>query len=554
MKKQILCFLLCLVLTLSLLPVTAQAATTIEKVTLSIAYPEAGKVPPTAAWHDRGYTVYDTEWYDRNKDRYLEEGDKIQAGHQYTATIWVEASDGYAFKAADDNTPSITATVNGESISAQKAYEYKAWAMVTVTYDFSPIPPKGWIDTAKVTVPAPVAGQAPSYTQLREEKFHSSNVYFSGKTDENMKNGISWFTGSFDELSPENAVFAEQTVYGFHTLLFPEEGYSFHDNTKVYVNGKLAEAIWDYATFMSVTYKFPATGKLEVTESHTHSPSDWRTTQVYHYKVCTTCGDMLGEEDHKGGKATCAEKGRCTVCNYAYLPENEDHTPDSKWIACGGLYHAKLCKLCGAHCTPEDHKPGPAATDTAAQTCTVCEYIITPAKNHKHDLTRVPQIPADCTNGGNMEYYFCVGCNDCFTDAEAKNKIPETMSVLVGAMGHTTSDHWNNDGQYHWRICTTCKVVLDETKMLHDTAEGNCATCGYVLESGETSPGTTASENESGDPTEAAPRPVVSKKSEKDSWITILLVALVCFGAAITATVIILKMKKKRENSNEENP
>ena len=75
--------------------------------------------------------------------------------------------------------------------------------------------------------------------------------------------------------------------------------------------------------------------------------------------------------------------------------------------------------------------------------------------------------------------------------------------------------------------------------MIHDEQDGKCATCGYASGTKETDPRQ--------EPTEPAgdPEPGNKEPSGKD-WITVLLVALVCFGAAITSTVIVLKMQKKR--------
>lgn len=161
---------------------------------------------------------------------------------------------------------------------------------------------------------------------------------------------------------------------------------------------------WYVVILIRDQYGRENTAQFEMTirekPDHTHTPSQWRTTQVYHYTVCTTCGDMLEQEDHKGGTATCAAKGTCTVCGYAYLPETEEHTPETKWTACADLYHAHLCKLCGAHCDPQEHVPGPAATETAPQVCTVCNYIMAPAKNHVHDMKDGKCVVCGYTDAG----------------------------------------------------------------------------------------------------------------------------------------------------------
>ena len=218
---------------------------------------------------------------------------------------------------------------------------------------------------------------------------------------------------------------------------------------------------------------------------HKHTASSWRTTGAYHYTVCTVCGDMLDQEDHLGGVATCTEKGKCTVCGYAYLEENENHTPSTEWSSCGSLYHAQLCTKCGAHCNPEDHVPGAEATDNSPQVCTVCQYVIAPAKNHVHELTRVPAKDATCTDEGNAEYYFCSGCGGLFSDAEGQSKL---TSIEKAPLGHTASDSWSCDKDFHWRTCTACSAVLDETKMAHGMQDGKCTTCGYATDAAVTTP------------------------------------------------------------------
>ena len=529
--KKILSIVLVLALCLALLPLSASATTNITRVNLTLEYPVAGKTAyTTAAINGNGYSVYSIEWYDRTDSRFLDTGEKFQADHQYKATVWVEAKEGYQFSHADDNTPAIGGYINGEEVEVTKAFEYKAWAMVCLTYYFPSTPAKGWIKSVSLIVPAPVVGEEPSYTQLTGNGYGSANVSFSGSGNPNMQNGIAWYVGS-ELLKPGHDSFDENTIYTFHCLLFPEgENYRFTPDAKVTVNGKEAEVSLDYDTFLSVTYEFPATGA-----KHTHTPSEWRTTGAYHYKACTECGDMLDQEDHKGGVATCEKDGVCSVCGYAYI-EAKEHKWSPTYLYQDATGHAWICADCKATSAIEKHNPGPAATNTTPQTCKDCGYIIAPAKNHTHELTKIPQTPATCLEEGNIEYYACSGCNNRFTDAEAKNQIPDTMSVAVGALGHTPSDVWGVDDDYHWRVCTTCNQVLDETKMQHDVTDGKCTTCNYVIGDRVTNPETT--------PAETTPEPGHNAEQDNNAWIKILLVALVCFAAAITATVIILKRKK----------
>lgn len=567
--KKILSLLLCLVLLVSVLPLATRATSIISHVSVTLAYPEAGKTPPgTATCNGSGYSVYAIDWYDRNAGRFLEPGEKIQAGHQYEATLWLEAGSGYAFDCVDDRTPRVSAAVNGEEAEVTKAYEYKAWAMVNVICYFDPVPSKGWIDQVDLTIPAPVTGEAPIYYKISTNTYVLNNVYFNDETNPKMQNGIAWYpTDTGDWMTPETAVFEANTAYSFHCLIFPREGYQFTRDAKVRVNGKLAKSQMDYGTFLSVTYDFPPTA-----DAHTHTPSQWRTTQAYHYRVCTTCGEFLEQEDHLGGVSSCAEPMICSVCGYAYKDAHENHTPDtSKWVARNEMYHYHPCKLCGAHCDIEDHRwspkyhavganghayqcadckgydvvhphnPGPEATDTTPQTCKDCGYIIAPAKNHTHNLTKVQELPAECTEEGTLEYYACDGCPLLFADAEGKTPISDPAGLVIPALGHDFPEAWFTDGEYHWICCSRCGLLLDGSRQLHEDADGDgaCDTCLYTPEE---------IPEETTEPPETETT-LPEKKPEKDdppeiNWLSVILVLLVCFAGAVTVTVIILKRKQ----------
>ena len=568
MKKIAISIFLCLALLIALLPVTAFAATEISTIRINgLNYPEPNQsFSQYSAFTttDKGISFYSVDWYDRTSKRFMEGNDVFLPDHEYSVQIWVEAEDGYTFKCADDNTPSVAATIDGYPMYVTKAFEYKAFAMVVLTYEFSYLPQNGWVKSVDLRVPAPVAGENPSYTQLSSSQYLTNNVYFSGQTDRDMLNGIAWYqTDNNEKLSPNDAVFEVNTAYTFHCLVLPKEGYRIAPNASVKVNGSRARARLDYDSFLAVYYDFPKTASAP---AHTHTLSQWRTTQVYHYLVCTTCGEMLDQEDHIGGTATCQEDGVCTVCGYAYLPASEDmHVPDtSKWIARGEMYHFHKCTLCGAHCDIEDHRwspkyhavdesghayqcadckgydkvhphnPGPEATDTTPQTCNDCGFIIAPAKNHKHNLTRVEEVPATCTEEGTAQHYKCDGCPYLFADAEGKTKLTVSAGLILSPLGHMISDEFYYDDGFHWRCCTRCDIVLEETKLIHDLEQDTCATCGYVL--GQ-------------EPSVQPSEPEKNETSNQHIFLIvgiILLIVIFTFAAAAVVVLVILIVKKKK--------
>ena len=139
---------------------------------------------------------------------------------------------------------------------------------------------------------------------------------------------------------------------------------------------------------------------------------------------------------------TCTDAGytekTCTACGTSIIANSVEqlgHTYLSAWVgAASGHYH--YCVSCGAASAVEAHTPGADATETTAQICTVCDYIITPALGHTHTLTKVEANEAGCTIGGNLEYYVCQ-CGKWFMDEGASQLITDHLSVFVDAKGHT---------------------------------------------------------------------------------------------------------------------
>lgn len=450
--------------------------------------------------------------------------------------------------------------------------------------DTSGSPASSLITHVDVTIAPPTAGQTPAF---------SCNVHTPGcqlyKTDP-----ITWTDASTGKAMRASDRFQEGKRYSVSIWLAVKSGYSFQTNSTGNpsltgtINSNLPPYIYkayeqDPREVIELIYTFvakapeqtqpPATTQPQSPtttqpQGHTHSPSAWRTTGAYHYKVCTTCGDMLEQEDHWGGVASCVQTGSCAVCGYSYLETTEDHIPDtSQWTARGEMYHFHKCVLCGAHCDIEDHRwsptylyqdgyghawicadckarseitphvPGPEATETAPQTCKDCGYIIVPAKNHTHNLTRVEAISAGCTQPGNIEYYTCSGCSDRFLDSAGSARISPDTQVSIPPAGHRISDLWLTDDAYHWRNCATCGEVLEETKMVHEPAGGSCATCGYIgkLPADPTQPCAPTT-----GPQQTRPQ---SKKAPLPEWIWIGLVAVAGLILGVTPAIVLSKKK-----------
>ncbi len=301
-----------------------------------------------------------------------------------------------------------------------------------------------------------------------------------------------------------------------------------------------------------------------------HAAGSWSGNGTHHYKKCTVCKEVIPGTNapHSGGKATCTEKAVCNTCGLTYGTAGTDHRWSPKYHPIDKDGHAYVCAVCKATDTPKAHTPGPDATDKDPQVCTDCGYILVPAKNHTHKLTKVPEVKATCTQGGNEEHYTCSGCADLFADAAGKEKIPSPQSVLTGALGHIASDGFDTDEDFHWRSCIVCGELLTETKMYHEMENGICKTCGYQIKAAAqdplpTTPDTDASDSnapastqpntdtpESTQPSgNSVPETEVNEaeKASSPDIVTVLLLCGVCFAAALLITSGILNRRPSKK-------
>ena len=542
--KKLISIILSLMFVLCLLPLQVFAAPITKVEVTGIDAPVVGESPDMNAVAGDGYYNHANrvQWkeYNENKvyQRDLTASDTFRAGYYYAVFVTVFTNTDMPF------TPQTIGTVNGKSAQTQELQDNGC--SIVVIYNFAEIL-KEPVKELELTIPAPVDGEKPDYTKLDGDSYYSDNG-LNGTSTRIYKNGIAWYKSTTSVMTPGTGeTFRAETDYQLKISLLPKEGYFFHENISVTINGKPAtvEIFDDGSINASVTLKAAA-------PAHTHTPSEWRTTGAYHYKACTTCGEFLDQEDHKGGVATCAEKGKCTVCGYEYIDVHENHTPDtSKWVIRGDMYHYHACKLCGAHCDIGEHVPGPAGTPDAAVVCKDCGYIITPAKDHTHNLTRVAKKDATCIEPGNVEYYTCDGCSDFFADSEGKTKLIDTV---VAPLGHKISDDWKHDENNHWRTCTVCNEVLTETQMAHEMNGGKCTTCNYGTESDPMPPASNSTQPPASAPTDATDSTQdttdVTQAGNGDNrqefpWWGYLVIAVGGIAVGIGIAFVFVKLKKK---------
>ena len=154
-------------------------------------------------------------------------------------------------------------------------------------------------------------------------------------------------------------------------------------------NGSFVLSPADGEQKIIVTDKAGNTAEMTVTVSDGHTFSDWKSNgDGTHTRKCTVDGCKGVETmDCSGGKATCTEKAVCEYCGKAYGELDVNNHTDLK------------------------HIDAKAATKTAE---------------------------------GNIEYWYCEGCDKYYADKDGINEIKKADTVTAKLPGDTKSPRTGN--------------------------------------------------------------------------------------------------------------
>ena len=258
-----------------------------------------------------------------------------------------------------------------------------------------------------------------------------------------------------------------------------------------------------------------------------------------HESTCSICGEKI-QEEHTWDKGTVTQKPTCQVtgkkdvtctgcgtmqektvsllphtCTYENLETGghrftcqkcgetgiESHSYQDEWGHDeNGHYHA--CAECGYQRDKASHTPGPAATETTSQLCTVCSRVLQTSMNHDHTFTN------EWVSDENGHWYKCAECDATRDMAEHTydNACDEACNIcgMTRQPPHEIGD-WQTDGANHWKSCsrcgekaelgghaaseedtTTCKIcgksLLGEHKHKFDSAHTHVCDCGETQE------------------------------------------------------------------------
>ncbi len=227
---------------------------------------------------------------------------------------------------------------------------------------------------------------------------------------------------------------------------------------------------------------------------------------------CTVCEDeasrrtvVIDKLAHKPAKAvienekyaTCTEEGSydeviyCTECEgeISRTHKISDITEHKYSMQNDSAEHWEKCDDCDSERNRHAHVPGAPATETTAQKCTVCNYVLAEPVGHIHSLTLTPAKAATCLEAGNTVYYTCSGCGKYFEDEDGKKQIVNLGATVIPAEGHGYSEKWSTDDKFHWHAATCEHSEEVSAKSAHTFDEGvvsgtevafTCTECGYT--------------------------------------------------------------------------
>ena len=319
------------------------------------------------------------------------------------------------------------------------------------------------------------------------------------------------------------------------------------------------------------------TKKETLSKTNDHNYSAWsKVNDTTHKRTCSVCQkEESANHSWNSGTITkptsCKEAGEkkftCTTCNATKVESiakltthTYDNACDTKCNICNQertithsyktawskdqTNHWHECTVCKHKKDVAIHIPGAEATETTAQTCTACGYVIKAALGHKHNYATT------WTTDEAGHWYACAGCEEkgSYAAHDFENACDKDCSVcgLTREIEHTLDEKWMTDATNHWHICTSCGLKQDETahepgaEATAATAQ-TCTICGYEIAPAQGGEETKEPTESTGATTPTTPTDKTNPKESRFPWWIVIAAVVIVAGGTVTAVVIIKK-------------
>ena len=336
-------------------------------------------------------------------------------------------------------------------------------------------------------------------------------------------------------------------------------------------------------TFSCTTCNATKTETIAKTTDHKYG--NWtKVNDTTHKHTCSVCSkEETANHTWNSGtvtkKATCKEEGvktyTCTACNATktesiakLTTHTYDHACDTDCNVCGvtrttthnyktswssdKTNHWHECSVCKDKKDLAAHTPGEEATETKAQTCTTCGYVIMAALGHKHNYA------STWTTDDAGHWYACSGCAEkgSYADHDFENVCDPDCSVcgFTRETEHKFAETWTTDANNHWHVCSGCGLKQDEAA--HEpgaeataTTAQTCTICGYEIAPALGEEETTEpieSTEEIPESTEDVDTSIPADQSGSEENAFPVWIGIVIAVVAIVGVVVFVVIKKKK--------
>ena len=319
-----------------------------------------------------------------------------------------------------------------------------------------------------------------------------------------------------------------------------------------------------------------ATKTESVAKTTDHKYGSWtEVNDTTHKQTCSVCSkeETANHTWNSGAvtkQPTCKEEGvktyTCTACNATkteaiakLTTHTYDHACDTDCNVCGvtrttthnyktswssdKTNHWHECSVCKDKKDVAAHTPGAEATETKAQTCTTCGYVIKAALGHKHKFAET------WTTDDAGHWYACSGCAEkgSYAAHDFENACDKDCSVcgFTRETEHKFAETWTTDANNHWYVCSGCGLKQDEAA--HEpgaeataTTAQTCTICGYEIAPALGDETTTPSEGTD----ETAPTTPVDQGDSNNEFPVWVVIAIAVVAIGGIAAFVVIKKKK----------
>lgn len=202
---------------------------------------------------------------------------------------------------------------------------------------------------------------------------------------------------------------------------------------------------------------------VNIPHIHIYDTNNWECNEISHWYECTDCHEVIEQDFHSGGTATCTAQAVCSVCGNLYgVLASHTYTAETKKAetlkSAGNCRdHAVYYYSCSACGKVENNDSHTFLGDKVATSHIGGTELVNQAEaNHKTQT------------GGYTGDTKCLGCNEIIAYGQT-----------IPADAHTPANVWSNDSEYHWKECNIvgCGTVIDGSKVVHSSTGTNVATC-----------------------------------------------------------------------------